>query len=153
MSEIEELSARVAKLETWVEVVMRTLAGMQVEPVLIKLDEARCAYDRWVALGEWLCGGLAAVLLIAGAAEGVTRHVVEQRIAGAAHKRLSGPVDVSIGSTPALVDVATRHFAKIAIQAPSTSVCQLQTSMCPPPSSMCTPATVRNTRRGSMRMR
>jgi hypothetical protein len=32
MSEIEELSARVAKLESWVEVVMRTLAGMQVEP-------------------------------------------------------------------------------------------------------------------------
>ena len=36
------------------------------------------------------------------------------------------PVDVSIGSTPALVDVATRHFGKITIQAPSTSVCQLQ---------------------------
>jgi hypothetical protein len=73
-----------------------------------------------------LAGGLAAVLLFAGAAEGVTRHVVEQRIADAAHKRLSGPVDVSIGSTPALVDVATRHFDKITIQAPSTSVCQLQ---------------------------
>lgn len=45
MSEIKELSARVAKLEAWVEVVMRTLAGMQVEPVLIELDKARCAYD------------------------------------------------------------------------------------------------------------
>jgi hypothetical protein len=45
MSEIEELSARVAKLEAWVEAVMRTLAGMQVEPVLIELDEARRAYD------------------------------------------------------------------------------------------------------------
>jgi hypothetical protein len=79
-------------------------------------------HRRW----RLLAGGLAALLLIAGAAEGVTRHVVEQRIADAAHKRLSGPVDVSIGSTPALVDVATRHFAKITIQAPSTSVCQLQ---------------------------
>jgi hypothetical protein len=45
MSEIGELSARVAKLEAWVEAVMQTLAGMQVEPVLIELDEARCAYD------------------------------------------------------------------------------------------------------------
>lgn len=45
MSEIEELSARVAKLEAWVEVVMRTLAGMQVEPDFIDLDEARRAYD------------------------------------------------------------------------------------------------------------
>jgi hypothetical protein len=45
MSEIEELSARVSKIEAWVEVVMRTLSGMQVEPVLIELDEARQAYD------------------------------------------------------------------------------------------------------------
>jgi hypothetical protein len=45
MSETEELSARVAKLEAWVECVMQTLSGMQVEPVLIKLDEARRAYD------------------------------------------------------------------------------------------------------------
>jgi hypothetical protein len=44
MSETEELSARLAKLEAWVEVFMRTLAGMQVEPVLIELDEARRAY-------------------------------------------------------------------------------------------------------------
>lgn len=73
-----------------------------------------------------LAVGMVALLLVTAGAEGVTRHVVEQRIADAAHKRLSGPVDVSIGSTPALVDVATRHFAKISIQAPSTSVCQLQ---------------------------
>jgi hypothetical protein len=45
MSETEELSERVAKLEAWVECVMRTLSGMQVEPVLIELDEARRAYD------------------------------------------------------------------------------------------------------------
>jgi hypothetical protein len=45
MSEIEDLPARVAKLEAWVEVVMQTLAGMQVEPVLVELDEARRAYD------------------------------------------------------------------------------------------------------------
>ena len=43
MSETEELSERVAKLEAWVECVMRTLSGMQVEPVLIELDEARRA--------------------------------------------------------------------------------------------------------------
>ena len=45
MSEIGELSARVAKLEAWVEAVMRTPAGMQAEPVLIDLDESRGAYD------------------------------------------------------------------------------------------------------------
>jgi hypothetical protein len=45
MSETGELPARVAKLEAWGEVVMRTLAGMQVEPVLIALDAARRAYD------------------------------------------------------------------------------------------------------------
>lgn len=40
MSDIEELSARVAKLEAWVEVVMQTLSGMQVEPVLNELEQA-----------------------------------------------------------------------------------------------------------------
>jgi hypothetical protein len=42
---VAELSSRVAKLEAWVECVMQTLTGMQVEPVLIELDEARRAYD------------------------------------------------------------------------------------------------------------
>jgi hypothetical protein len=45
MSEIKELSARVASLEAWVEAAMRILVGMQVEPVLIELEEARRAYD------------------------------------------------------------------------------------------------------------
>jgi hypothetical protein len=45
MSETEELSERVAKIEAWVEAVMRTLSGLQVEPVLVELDEARHAYD------------------------------------------------------------------------------------------------------------
>jgi pheromone shutdown protein TraB len=47
MSEVktEDLPARVANLEAWVETVMRTLSAMQVEPVLVELDEARRAYD------------------------------------------------------------------------------------------------------------
>jgi hypothetical protein len=45
MSEIEELSARVAKLEAWVEAAMLALMGIQVEPILIDLDRARGAYD------------------------------------------------------------------------------------------------------------
>ncbi len=45
MSEIEDLSARLANLEAWVEAVMRTLAGMQVDPVLIELDAARRSHD------------------------------------------------------------------------------------------------------------
>lgn len=47
MSDIktEDLSARVANLEAWVETVMRTLSMMQVEPVLIELDDARRVHD------------------------------------------------------------------------------------------------------------
>jgi hypothetical protein len=45
MNETGELSTRVTKLEAWVEAFMRTLAGMQVEPVLIELEEARRAYE------------------------------------------------------------------------------------------------------------
>jgi hypothetical protein len=41
MSEIDELKARVAKLDAWVEVVMRTLACLGLEDVLTELDEAR----------------------------------------------------------------------------------------------------------------
>ncbi|HEX7163944.1 MAG TPA: hypothetical protein VF223_22235 [Trebonia sp.] len=47
MSEIktEDLSSRVANLEAWVEVVMRTLATLGVESLLTELDEARRAHD------------------------------------------------------------------------------------------------------------
>jgi hypothetical protein len=65
------------------------------------------------------------VLVLAGIAEAVTRHVIEQQIAAAFHKKLSGPVDVGIGPSPALIDAVTRHFAKITVDAPSTSVCHL----------------------------
>jgi hypothetical protein len=39
--ENEDLAARVARLEAWVEVVMRTLATLGLEALLIELDEAR----------------------------------------------------------------------------------------------------------------
>jgi hypothetical protein len=39
--ENEDLASRVADLESWVEAVMRTLAGLGLETVLIELDEAR----------------------------------------------------------------------------------------------------------------
>jgi hypothetical protein len=41
MSEVGELKARVAKLEAWVEMVMRTLASIGLGDVLTELDEAR----------------------------------------------------------------------------------------------------------------
>lgn len=41
----KDLSERVARLESWVEVVMVTLAALGLENLLIKLDEARGAYD------------------------------------------------------------------------------------------------------------
>jgi hypothetical protein len=40
-----DLSERVADLEAWVEVVMVTLATLGLENLLIRLDEARRAYD------------------------------------------------------------------------------------------------------------
>ena len=40
----EDIAARVTRLEAWVEVVMRTLATLGLEPLLIELDEARGAY-------------------------------------------------------------------------------------------------------------
>jgi hypothetical protein len=39
----EDTAARVARLEAWVEVVMRTLATLGLEGLLIELDEARGA--------------------------------------------------------------------------------------------------------------
>ena len=42
----DELSTRVARLEAWVDTIMRTLAGLGVETVLIELDEARGAYEQ-----------------------------------------------------------------------------------------------------------
>lgn len=41
----EDLSERVTNLEAWIEVVMRTLATLGLENLLIELDEARRAYD------------------------------------------------------------------------------------------------------------
>lgn len=46
MNEIDDLKARVAKLDAWVEVVMRTLACLGLENVLIELDEARASTNR-----------------------------------------------------------------------------------------------------------
>jgi len=40
----DEILRRLGKLEAWVEVVMRTLASLGLESVLIELDEARGAY-------------------------------------------------------------------------------------------------------------
>jgi hypothetical protein len=39
----QDLASRVAHLESWVEVVMRTLATLGLEGLLIELDEARAA--------------------------------------------------------------------------------------------------------------
>jgi hypothetical protein len=40
----EEMAARVARLEAWVEVIMRTLATLGLEALIIELDEARGAH-------------------------------------------------------------------------------------------------------------
>jgi hypothetical protein len=40
-----DLETRVSRLEAWVETLMRTLAGLGLEAMLCKLDEARGAHD------------------------------------------------------------------------------------------------------------
>jgi hypothetical protein len=42
----DELPVRVARLEAWVETVMRMLAGLGVETILCELDEARGANEQ-----------------------------------------------------------------------------------------------------------
>jgi hypothetical protein len=66
-----------------------------------------------------------AVCVLATAAELVTRHVLEDKITAAAGRKLSGPVSVSIGLTPALIDAATGQIPGVTISAPSTTLCGL----------------------------
>lgn len=48
----DEIPQRLGKLEAWVEVVMRTLATLGLENLLIELDEARCADFEDAYFGE-----------------------------------------------------------------------------------------------------
>ena len=73
-----------------------------------------------------LAGGLAASLVLALVAEIVTGQVISHRISAAASKRLTGPVSVSIGATPALADLITGHISAVTIHAPSTTICRLR---------------------------
>lgn len=51
MTAAADLEARVSRLEAWVETLMRTLAGLGLEPMLCELDEARGAHDEDVREG------------------------------------------------------------------------------------------------------
>jgi LmeA-like phospholipid-binding len=66
------------------------------------------------------------VVVAAVAAEAVVRSAIDGRITAAAHKRLTGPVSVGIGATPALFDAVTGQIPTVTIQAPSTSMCILR---------------------------
>jgi LmeA-like phospholipid-binding len=65
-------------------------------------------------------------VVAAVAAEAVVRSAIDGRITAAAHKRLTGPVSVGIGATPALFDAVTGQIPTVTIQAPSTSMCILR---------------------------
>jgi hypothetical protein len=73
-----------------------------------------------------LAVGLAACLALAGVAEIVAEHVISHRISAAAGKRLTGPISVSIGATPALADAISGHISEVTIHAPSTTMCNLR---------------------------
>jgi hypothetical protein len=73
-----------------------------------------------------LTAGLAACAVLAGAADIVVGHVISGRISATASKRLTGPVSVSIGATPALYDAVTGRIPAVTIHAPSTAVCNLR---------------------------
>jgi hypothetical protein len=68
---------------------------------------------------------LAGTMLVATAAEAVTRHAIDNRITATARKKLTGPISAGIGLTPALLDAATGQIPAITITAPSTSLCNL----------------------------
>jgi hypothetical protein len=70
--------------------------------------------------------GLAACVVLAGAANIAAGHVIRDRISAAAGKRLTGPISVGIGATPALADAVTGHISAVTIHAPSTTVCNLR---------------------------
>jgi DUF2993 family protein len=74
----------------------------------------------------FLAVGLAVVVLATVIAEAATRSAIDGRIAAAADKRLTGPVSVGIGATPALLDAVTGQIPTLTIQAPSTSMCALR---------------------------
>ena len=73
-----------------------------------------------------LTAGLAACVVLAGVADLVVGHVISDRISATASKRLTGPVSVSIGATPALYDAVTGRIPAVTIHAPSTAVCNLR---------------------------
>ena len=73
-----------------------------------------------------LTAGLAACAVLAGVADIVVGHVISDRISATASKRLTGPVSVSIGATPALYDAVTGRIPAVTIHAPSTAVCKLR---------------------------
>ena len=73
-----------------------------------------------------LTAGLAACVVLAGAADIVVGHVISDRISATASKRLTGPMSVSIGATPALYDAVTGRISAVTIHAPSTAVCNLR---------------------------
>jgi hypothetical protein len=70
--------------------------------------------------------GLAACVMLAGAANIAAGHVIRDRISAAAGKRLTGPISVGIGAAPALADAVTGHIPAVTIHAPSTTVCNLR---------------------------
>jgi LmeA-like phospholipid-binding len=73
-----------------------------------------------------LAVGLALTVAGTAAAELIARHVIDGRIAAGARKDLTGPVSVGIGGTPALLDAVTGRISEVTIQAPSTTMCDLQ---------------------------
>jgi hypothetical protein len=75
--------------------------------------------------GRLILAGALAACLLAATAELVTRHVLEDKIAAAVGRELSGPVSASIGLTPALIDAAAGQIPGVTISAPSTTLCGL----------------------------
>ena len=70
--------------------------------------------------------GLVGCVVLAGAADIAAGHIIRDRISAAAGKRLTGPISVGIGATPALADAVAGHISAVTIHAPSTTVCSLR---------------------------
>lgn len=71
----------------------------------------------------WVLVVIGALVVLAGVGELAAKSLLEQRITAAARDVLSGPLQVSIGGTPAIVDVARRRIPVVTVTAPSTTIC------------------------------
>ena len=76
--------------------------------------------------GRWGAAALGGVVLVAVlwfAANAVIGAAIADRMRSSVARRLTGPVNVSLGGDPAVIDALTNRIGSVSIDAPSTQLC------------------------------